>query len=339
MPLPAGLANLGAPPWLLLILLAPLPALWQRARPRLPWPTLHGFAKGPRGFAGRTRHVPALLRGLAIACLAVALARPRTIGETTRVAARGVAIVAAIDRSSSMNTPDFPAPDGPPIPRLEAAKRTFSRFVAGRPGDLIGLVGFANFPNRDCPPTLDHAHLLAAVGALKPARAGDDGTNLGDAIAWSLGTLKPAVARRKVLILLTDGINTPAVPRPIDPVDAATLARKLGVTLHTIAVGTPGGGPAPREPVTNLPLPGDRQGPDFAMLERLAEVGGGQAYVAADAGALEKVFRDIDALEKSPVSDRFRIRYHEAYAPWAGAALALLALDRLLCAGRLRRLP
>jgi len=268
----------------------------------------------------------------------VALARPRTVGETTRIAARGVAIVAAIDRSSSMVTPDFPTADGSKIPRLEAARATFARFVAGRPEDLIGLVGFANYPNRDCPPTLDHAHLLAAVEALRPARAGDDGTNLGDAIAWGLGTLRPTVARRKVLILLTDGINTSAVPRPIAPEAAAALARDLGVTLHTIAIGRPAP-PPEAESITGLPLPADAPGPDFARLRRLAEIGGGNAYVADDAGALDRVFRAIDALEKSPVHDTFRIRYHEAYAPWAVAALALLALDRLLSGGRLRRLP
>ncbi len=338
MPLPAGPTLLGEPFGLLLLLLAPLPALWERLRPPVAWPSLGGFAGAPRGWAGGPRHLPPLLRGLAIVCLAVALARPRTLGETTRIAARGVAIVAAIDRSSSMVTPDFPTADGTGVPRLEAAKTTFARFVAGRPEDLIGLVGFANYPNRDCPPTLDHAHLLAAVAALRPARAGDDGTNLGDAIAWGLGTLKPTSARRKVLILLTDGINTPAVPHPIAPEAAAALARDLGVILHTIAIGRPDP-PPETESITGLPLPGDTQGPDFARLQRLAEIGGGVAHVAADAGTLARVFRDIDALEKSPVHDTFRIRYHEAYAPWAGAALALLVLDRLLCGGRLRRLP
>ena len=43
-------------------------------------------------------------------------------------------------------------------------------------------------------------------------------------------------------MLLTDGNNEPAVPQPLDPEQAAVLARDLGVTLHTIAIGRVGGG-------------------------------------------------------------------------------------------------
>ena len=97
-----------------------------------------------------------------------------------------------------------------PISRLEAAKRTFIRFIAGRPDDLIGLVVFANYPDLASPPTLDHAFLTDVTRALRSASADDDGTNLGDAIAWALDALRQAPPRKKVLILLTDGRNSPA---------------------------------------------------------------------------------------------------------------------------------
>ena len=274
-----------------------------------------------------------MLRGLAIAGMAVAMARPRTVGGTTRVAGRGVAIVAAIDRSSSMNTADFPA-EGGPIARLEGARRTLGAFILGRPDDVIGLVGFANEPDLDCAPTLHHARLLEAVRALRSARDGDDGTNIGDAIAWSLRAVLRASPKKKVLILLTDGLNSPAVPEPTDPVAAATLARDLGVTLHTIAVGQAA------QPTKHASGPSEpANGPDLALLRRLADLGGGRAYIAADAASLGRVFREIDVLEKSPVQGYVRIRYHEAYAPWAAAAAAMLAVERLMAAGRWRRLP
>jgi len=320
--------RLAEPYWLLLILLVPLTWFRGLRRPPLAWPTLGGFAHGPRGWAWWARPVPPLLRGLAIVGMAVAMARPQTVGGMTRVAGKGVAIVAAIDRSSSMNTADFPAERGP-IARLEGARRTLAAFVLGRPDDVIGLVGFANEPDLDCAPTLHHARLLEAVRALRPARAGDDGTNIGDAIAWSLRAVLKTVPRRKVLVLLTDGLNSPAVPEPTDPVAAATLARDLGVTLHTIAVGKPPGGKEG----------GSKGGPDLALLRHLADLGCGRAFVAADAASLGRVFREIDGLEKSPVQGYIRIRYDEAYAPWAAAAVALLVAERLLTSYRLRRLP
>ena len=65
-----------------------------------------------------------------------------------------------------MNAVDF-ASGGSTISRLEAAKQTFIRFIAGRPDDLIGLVVFANYPDLASPPTLDHAFLTDATRALR----------------------------------------------------------------------------------------------------------------------------------------------------------------------------
>jgi Ca-activated chloride channel family protein len=330
--------RLAEPGWLVLLALVPLPWLASRSRPRIAWPTLQGFpSRRPSGLAW-LRFLPVLLRSLALACMAVALARPQTVGGQTRIAAQGVAIVVAVDQSSSMKTVDFPTPHGL-VTRLDAAKTTLARFIEGRPDDLIGLVTFANYPDRIWP-TLNHAFLLDAVRSIRPARAGDDGTNLGDAIAWALETLRSARPRKKVLILLTDGRNNPAVPHPLDPEEAAALAREFGITLHTIAVGQAGGIVHEKEAVTGLDRPrGEVEGPDFALLERLARIGGGRAFVAADSDDLGRVFQTIDALEKSPVQETIRTRYDERFARWVVAALALLTLDRLLSWGRLRRLP
>jgi Ca-activated chloride channel homolog len=329
--------------WLALLLLVFLPGLWGRRRPRIAWPSLEGFGARRSKRAAFFRALPWLVKGAALACLAVAMARPQSPGGRIRVAGRGVAIVALIDRSSSMKAVDFPA-EGGPISRLDAAKATLARFVRARDDDLMGLIKFANYPDVDAAPTLDQAFLLDAVRSIRPAGQVDDGTNLGDAIAQGLGAIRNAPTRRKVLILVTDGRNAPAVARPVDPVVAASLARELGVTLHTIAIGRPPeanagevpkkpGGPRPDNPET------EGEGPDFALLARLAEVGGGRAFVAADADTLDRVFAEIDALEKSPVAGMVRTIYRERYAPWAAAALGLLAIDLVLASGRFRRLP
>jgi Ca-activated chloride channel homolog len=326
--------RLAEPAWLVLLILVPLPWLWERSRPRLAWPTLEGFGRAPRAPATWLRAVPALCRGAAIACLGVALARPQTVGGQTRVAGKGVAIVVALDQSSSMNA------KAGPTTRLEAAKQTFARFVRGRPDDLIGLVPFANLPDLACPPTLNHPFLLDIAGRVNPAAPGDDGTNLGDAVAWGLAALdQKGLPARKVLILLTDGRNEPNIPDATDPEAAARMARDLGVTLHTIAVGRPRPADRPRESRTDLPLPDLDPGPDLDLLRRMADLGGGRSFVADDPGALDAVFATIDALEKSPVSGTIRTRYREDYAPFVAAAVALLALDRFLAGGRLRRLP
>ncbi len=205
--IPGSSWHLAEPAGLLVLLLCPIPFL--RRRGRLAWPTLDGFRLAPRRRAGWIRFVPAILTSLAIACIAVALSRPQAIGGVTRVAGKGVAIVVALDRSSSMTAADFPG-NGKPVSRLDAARATFARFVQGRPDDLLGLIAFARVPIRISPPTLDHAYLLEASRAIRPARIDEDGTNLGYTIAYGLGELRPSPVRKKVLILLTDGRDAPA---------------------------------------------------------------------------------------------------------------------------------
>lgn len=333
--------RLAEPGWLFLLILTPLPWVWAWSRPRLLWPTLQGFAKAPRGAAGVLAQVPLVARAAALVCMVVALARPQSVGGQTRVASRGVAIVVALDRSGSMDTADFAGSDqAEPITRLAAARRTFVDFVRGRPDDLIGLVVFANEPDTACAPTLDHRALLEAAQAIRPARAGEDGTNLGDAVAWGLDALRSTTPRAKVLIVLTDGENRPGVadPPPLDPEAAARLAGDLGVRLHTIALGGPSG-PASQPAATEAPSIPDAEGPNLQLLRRMAELGGGRALVANDLKTLDSVFRELDALEKSPVTGRVHTRYREEFAPWVASALVLLTVDLLLSVTRLRRLP
>jgi Ca-activated chloride channel family protein len=328
------------PGWLWLLILVPLPWLMERARPRIAWPTLEGFR--PRGRLSwvSLRHLPTILCGLAIAAVAIALAQPQTVGGETRVAGQGVAIVVALDQSSSMNTRDFPTDRGTKtITRLEAARKTFTQFVERRADDLIGLVVFANYPDLACPPILDHAFLIGSAADIRPALPGDDGTNIGDAIAVGLDAVLVAPPKKKVLVLLTDGHNEPSGLHPLDPVEAAALTRDLGVTLHTIAIGRVGGPPPGIDPERERKEGADALGPNVPLLEEIARLTGGRSFVATDTDALAEVFRTIDALEKSPVQGRKLTRYNERFSICAGLALALLLVERFLRQGKLARLP
>lgn len=334
--LPASLGSwrLAEPLGLLALILVPLPWIAAGRRPRIAWPTLDGFRDARSIRAGWVGYVPGLLRSLAIACLAVALARPQAVGGRERIAARGVAIEAVLDRSSSMATADFPSARGPTT-RLEAALATLAEFIAGRPDDLVGVVVFAGIADRLATPTLDHGFVLDAARAIRPARPGEAGTNLGHAIALGLGELKAVKTPKKVLILITDGRDEP--PRnesspPIEPEEAARLAPLLGVTLHTIAVGRGEATGAPGEPAAD-------PGPDLERLERLARLGGGRPFAAADRDALAAVLAEIDRIEKSPLAGTIRTRYREGYPAWIVACLASLVLERFLTAGPLRRVP
>ncbi len=334
------MTHFAQPGWLWLTILLPLPWLMDRARPRITWPSLDGFPPKRRISWLWLRQLPTLLCTLAIGALAVALAGPRTVGGWTRIAAQGVAIVVALDQSSSMKTLDFPTDHGTrTISRLDAAKKTFVQFVEARPDDLIGLVVFANYPGLACPPMLNHPFLIESVANVRTPLPGDDGTNIGDAIAVGLDALLVAPPKRKVLILLTDGHNEPSGPKPLDPVEGAMIARGLDITVHTIAIGHIGGPPPGVDPMRQRPATGEGEGPNVPLLQKLAELTGGRSFVATDADALDDVFRTIDSLEKSPIRGQILTRYNEHFAVCAGAALILLFVERFLRLGKLGRLP
>jgi len=349
--------RLADPLWLLFVVFGTLPWFAHRRRPRLSWPSLDVFFRHqPSTWAARFGFLPLLVRGLAIICMVVGLARPQTAGEQIRISGRGLAIALVVDRSSSMKTADFPS-EGGLISRLDATKRTLVRFLEARTDDLIGVVAFANFPDTIAPPILNRRLTWDAIRGVRPAGAGDDGTDIGGAIAWGLEMVRRAPAKRKVVILLTDGRHAPGATRSLDPTVAAEVARGMGVTLHTVAVGRPSKPPSsPQPPEATVPTdpaakggspkseipvdpPPEVEGPDLDLLRALADRGNGQAFVAADLEALDRIFEAIDALETSPIEGTIRTVYRERFAPWVLAALALVAADLGLSSGRLRRLP
>ena len=328
------------PGWLWLLILIPLPWLFERLRSRIAWPSLGTFpARGRIGWVwlrvlpgGPSRASPRQPD-----CRAGTAPDGRW-RDPNRWQGRGHRRRAGPELQYDHGR--LPRRRGTRlISRLDAAEATFTHFVQGRTDDLIGLVAFANYPDLACPPTLDHTLLIDLVETLRPARPVDDGTNIGDAIALSLDALLVAPPKKKVLVLMTDGNNDPAVPDPLDPEQAAILARDLGVTVHTIAIGHRGGVVQGVDPVTRLPVMAEVAGPNLPLLERIAELSGGRSFVAADADTLAKVFDAINNLERSPIRGQILTRYDEHYASWAGLALALLVLDRLLSLGRFRRLP
>ena len=140
------------PGWFWLMVLVPLPWLLDRWRPRIAWPSFEGFAARQRPGWVWLRWLPSALRGLAIAALAVALARPQTVGGVTRIAGQGRGDRRRARPELEHEDGGFPGrPRTRTISRLEAAKATFAQFVEGRPDDLIGLVVFANYPDLAVP--------------------------------------------------------------------------------------------------------------------------------------------------------------------------------------------
>jgi len=321
-------------PWFLFLLLVP-PLLWlwrRRARrAALRYPSLSLLKATP---AARTpRLVGETLRFLALTAAILALASPRTPDLKTRLPADGIAILFVLDTSGSMEEPTFIwDPGSSPISRREAAKRSLKLFIAGGDGpdgthfdgrssehgtDAVGLVTFANWPQPVCPPTLNHSVLVNILENVRPATARDTATNVGDGIAEGIIRLDKTPAKRKVLILISDGEHNLDLSdkdrQPLKPRQAASLAANLNIPIYTIDCG--GDPPADNPDAAKQRLAG-RQ-----INQSVAEMTGGRSFTANDGPQLLDVCRQIDMMERQPIVSHVYRRYHEYY-PW----LALVAV-------------
>jgi Ca-activated chloride channel family protein len=318
---------------LLLLLLGLIPLwLWLRRRRR---PPAVRIADGAVAAQARTSpwpvRLPPALRSLAIAALVTAAAGPRFAGDETRIRREGIAIVVAIDVSSSMLAEDFA-----PSNRLEVAKRQAIGFIRGRRSDRIGLVAFAGEALTQVPVTLDYPVLERSVLDLRIGTL-EDGTAIGSGLATAVNRLRRVRSPSKVILLLTDGENNRGA---IDPRTAADAAAAFGVRVYTIGVGTEGEARIP----TGRGLSGFRYEMlpvriDERLLTDIAERTGGRYFRAKDADALSRIFTQIDELETGEVE---YVRYRsldENTRPLLLAGLGALALELLLAATIAVRIP
>jgi Ca-activated chloride channel family protein len=321
-----------ARPWLLLLLLL-LPLWWMLWR-RRPAPAARYSDVTLPAAASRRRWwvvLPPVLRGLALAALSLAAAGPRIGGDTVEIKQEGIAIVITIDISSSMLAEDFA-----PSNRLEVAKRQAVGFIRGRSADRIGLVAFAGEALTQVPVTLDYPVIEQAVMDLKIGSL-EDGTAIGSGLATAVNRLRRAPDKSKVVLLLTDGENNKGL---IDPRTAAATAAAFGIKVYTIGVGTIGEAPIP----TGRGLGGFRYEMlpvriDEPLMQEIAAKTGGRYFRAKDSEALSRIFREIDALEKTPIHVTRYTRYDEATRPLILLGLTALALELLIGSTLVVRVP
>ena len=276
------------------------------------------------------RHVPFVLRMIAIALVIVILARPQSTNSWQNSSTEGIDIMMAIDISSSMLAQDL-RPN-----RLEAAKNVAAAFINGRPNDNIGLVVFSAESFTQCPLTTDHAILLNLFKNIQSGMI-EDGTAIGLGLANAVSRIKDSQAKSKVIILLTDGSNTRG---EIAPVTAAEIAKTFGIRVYTIGVGTKGEAPYPfRLPggmIQTQMIPVDIDEP---TLKQIATTTGGQYFRATDNASLKEIYSEIDQMEKTKISVREYSKKQEEYKNIALLLLALLLLELLLKHTLLKKIP
>jgi len=288
------------------------------------------------GWDPRRTALSVVLVGVAVAALAVALARPRWGTSEQTVDRRGVDLVFVVDDSLSMGARDVHPS------RLEVAKTLVRRLVHAMPGNRVALVGAEGDGVVLVPLTTNAAVIDLVLDGLQPGSLPTPGTELGNALDLVPRLFPPGTERHRVAVLLSDGEDHGG---GLDP--RLKALKEAGVVVHTLGLGTPDGAP--------VPLPGDagtqggvkrrEDGSEVIstlrepVLEQIARGTGGVYLRAADGGGnLRPVVSAIDSMDKHPVEthtiDTEAERFQWPLALAAAALLLQLALPPFRPAAR-----
>ena len=171
---------------------------------------------------------------LAIAFICIGLVNPRIGTKMETVKREGIDIVFAVDVSKSMLCEDV-APN-----RLEKSKQLVSQIMSSLESDRIGIVAYAGSAFPVLPITTDYGAARMYLQSMNPSMVSAGGTSLDEAIELSAGFFENQSATSKLLILISDGEDHSDAAA-----DAAEDAKKAGIKILTIGVGTAKGGPIP----------------------------------------------------------------------------------------------
>jgi Ca-activated chloride channel family protein len=313
--------------WFWLFLLLPLMLVWyfiklKKYEGEVHFSSFSNFKGIKKPLKARLRHLVVVMRLLGVSLIILALARPQSRSSWKDVKTEGIDIVISMDISLSMLAKDF-KPN-----RLEVAKEVIMDFIDARPNDKIGLVIFSGEAFTQCPLTVDHKILKNMFPDIKAGML-DQGTAIGLGLADAVARLKDSKAKSKVIILISDGVSNVG---EIAPLTAGEIAKTYGLRVYTIGVGSKGKALQPVAMYPNGQLEYDYVDVeiDEVVMNKISEMTGGKYFRATDKESLSNIYREIDKLEKTIISEKSFTNKAEHFLPLGVAALICLLLEFFL---------
>ncbi|MFM2207671.1 MAG: hypothetical protein RL213_1646 [Bacteroidota bacterium] len=262
----------------------------------------------------------------ALAFIIVAWANPQIGTRLEEVKRQGVDVIIALDVSNSMRAEDL-KPN-----RLERAKQIISRLIDKLENDRIGLIVFAGQAYVQLPITTDYAAAKLFLSNISTNMIPTQGTAIGAAIDLSLKSYTGNDNKHKALVIITDGEN-----HEDDAIEAARQAAALGVTIHTIGMGSPDGTPIPvgRGNGTEDFLR-DNEGNtvvtklDEVTLQKIAAEGRGQyIHSTSSDDGLGTLLNQIGRMEKKTFGTKQLTDYEDRFQYFLAIGLFLLLIESL----------
>lgn len=309
-------------PWFLLLFLLFIPLWWRNSKRgfphAVPVPTTQGMRSNT--VIIWVKKILSISTYIFLSLLIIALSRPRSFSVyKADDDTRGIDIFLSVDVSLSMLARDL-EPD-----RLSALRDIAIRFVQKRTHDRIGLVTYSGEAIATVPLTIDHAVVMEELSNLNPFEL-EQGTAIGEGLSVAVNHLKNSKAKSKVIILMTDGVNT--IENAMNPHVAALLAKDFGIKVYSIGIGSNGYAlmPTQTDYMGNLIFTEEKVTIDEDTLNDIAMTTGGRYFRATSNQALEQIYQSIDLLEKSEVNASKSFSYQEYFRPILLLALFILVM-------------
>ncbi len=206
-----------------------------------------------------------------------AAAHPQLSGQPEMQVKNARSFFIAADISFSMDTRDWRL-NGQQLTRWEAIKSIMAEFIDDREGDRLGLIFFGSNAYLQSPLTTDLNFIKWQLEETDIGMAGQM-TGIGNAIGYANKLFKNDTIENKVLLLLTDGVDSGS---DILPMDAAEIAKNDSITIYTLGIGDA------NAPNADL---------DEQSLTTIAEITGGQYFAAINPEELKKAYQTLNELE------------------------------------------
>lgn len=257
------------------------------------------------------------VRLIILVTLIFLIGKPQLVDQKSKISVDGIDIMVVLDASGSMQFQDYANDQRS---RFTVAKEEAIHFIEKRDNDALGLVIFGKDAITRSPLTLDKKMLNELVHQTNLGDVDPDGTALATAIISACNRLKSSQAKSKIMILLTDGAPS---KEAVDPMAAVAIAKKLGIKIYTIGIGSEDQ-QAFFDPFYGaIAIPGVNK----ELLDAIAKETGGQSFMAHNAQDMRRVYDTIDQLERTTHEAPLYTHYYDIFMPFLIAVICLLLFE------------
>ena len=258
---------------------------------------------------------------VALMLLVLMLARPQMGTKISHEKRTGIETIIAVDISNSMRAEDV-TPS-----RLDRAKMMVENLVDHFTDDKIGLIVFAGDAFVQLPITSDYVSAKMFLSNIDPSMMATQGTDVARAISMATHSFTKEEGIGKAIIVITDGEDHEG-----GAVEAADAAKKAGMRVYMLGIGSTSGAP--------IPIPGtgdymtDHTGQTVMsalnedMCKQIAAAGGGAyIHVENNSNAQDLLDQELDKLSKKETQSTIYSDYDEQFQAFGILALLLIIIE------------